>query len=77
MANAGKEGHIFAGKYLPFKNEDITQMIGVYILDGLAPYMYVNTIHRCISLYLWTIIRQLLEWEVTRRTPSETLLREA
>ena len=37
MANAGKEGHVFYGKYLPFKNEDITQMIGVYILDGLAP----------------------------------------
>ena len=37
MANAGEGGHIFAGKCLPFKNEDITQMIGVYILDGLAP----------------------------------------
>ena len=37
MANAGEGGHIFAGKCLPFKNEDITQMVGVYILDGLAP----------------------------------------
>ena len=46
MANAGKEGHIFARKYLPFNNEDITQMIGVYILDGLAPSH--RLIQKCI-----------------------------
>ncbi|MFM8621986.1 MAG: hypothetical protein ACKOB3_01190, partial [Holophagaceae bacterium] len=34
---AGEEGHIFAGKYCPFKKEDILTMLGVYILDGLAP----------------------------------------
>ena len=37
MNNAGEEGHIFAGKYQPFKTEDIMQMVGVYIIDGLAP----------------------------------------
>ncbi len=37
MCNAGELGHIFAGKFKPFKNEDILQMIGVYIIDGLAP----------------------------------------
>ncbi len=37
MCNTGEPGHIFAGKFKPFKNEDILQMIGVYIIDGLAP----------------------------------------
>ena len=36
IANAGEEGHIFAGKYKTFKNNDLAQIIGVYILDGLA-----------------------------------------
>jgi hypothetical protein len=29
ICNAGEPGHIFAGKFKPFKNEDILQMIGV------------------------------------------------
>ncbi len=29
-------GHIFAGKLKPFKNKDILQMIGVYIIHSLA-----------------------------------------
>jgi hypothetical protein len=37
ICNAGELGHIFAGKFKPFKNVDILQMIGVYIIDGLAP----------------------------------------
>jgi hypothetical protein len=37
MCNAGEPGHIFAGKFKPFKNKDILKMIGVYIVDGLAP----------------------------------------
>jgi hypothetical protein len=37
MCNAGEKGHIFAGKFKPFNNEDIVQMLGVYILDGIAP----------------------------------------
>jgi hypothetical protein len=37
MGNAGEPGHIFAGKFKPFKNEDILQMIEVYITDSLAP----------------------------------------
>ncbi len=37
MCNAGEPSHIFAGKFKPFKNEDILQMIGVYIINGLAP----------------------------------------
>jgi hypothetical protein len=37
MCNAGETGHIFAGKFKPFKNEDILHMIGVYIIDDLAP----------------------------------------
>ncbi len=37
MCNAGEKGHIFAGKFKPFKNKDIVQMLGVYILDGIAP----------------------------------------
>jgi hypothetical protein len=37
LCNAGERGHIFAGKFKPFKNEDILQMLAVYIIDGLAP----------------------------------------
>ena len=37
IAHAGEEGHIFAGQYKPFKNDDLEQIIGVYILDALAP----------------------------------------
>ncbi len=37
MCNAGEKGHIFAGKFRRFKNKDIVQMLGVYILDGIAP----------------------------------------
>jgi hypothetical protein len=37
MNNAGEEGHIFAGKHRPFTNKDIVVMLGVYIIDGLAP----------------------------------------
>jgi hypothetical protein len=37
LCNAGKKGHIFADKYRPFKNQDIMTMLGVYIIDGLAP----------------------------------------
>ncbi len=37
MNNAGKEGHIFAGKHKLFTNRDIVAMLGVYITNGLAP----------------------------------------
>ena len=37
LVNAGEEGHIFAGKFKPFTPASINQMIGTYILDGLAP----------------------------------------
>ncbi len=37
MCNAGEEGHIFAGKFEPFKNADILKMLGVHLLDGLSP----------------------------------------
>jgi hypothetical protein len=37
LCNAGEPGSIYAGKFKPFKNEDITAMLGVYIIDGLAP----------------------------------------
>ncbi len=36
ICNTGEPGHIFAGKFKPFKNDDILQMIGVYIIDNLA-----------------------------------------
>jgi hypothetical protein len=36
MCNAGVPAHIFAGKFKQFKNKNILQMIGVYIIDGLA-----------------------------------------
>ena len=37
LNNAGEEGHIFAGKHEPFTNRDIVAMLGVYIINGLAP----------------------------------------
>jgi hypothetical protein len=37
LNGAGEAGHIFAGKHRPFTNRDIVSMLGVYILDGLAP----------------------------------------
>ena len=37
LCNAGALGHIFSGKFKPFSNQDIMSMIGVYIIDGLAP----------------------------------------
>jgi hypothetical protein len=37
IIGAGKKGCIFAGKFKPFKDNDILQMLGVYIIDGLAP----------------------------------------
>ncbi len=37
MCNAGEEGHIFAGKFEPFKNADNWKMLGVHLLDGLSP----------------------------------------
>ncbi len=37
LNNADKEGHIFEGKHKPFTNKDIVAMLGVYIIDGLAP----------------------------------------
>ncbi len=36
MCNTGGQGNIFAGKFKPFKNKDILQMIGVYIIHCLA-----------------------------------------
>jgi hypothetical protein len=36
LNGAGEQGHIFAGKHNPFKNQDIIQMLGVYILDRLV-----------------------------------------
>ena len=37
LVNAGEEGHIFAGRYTPFTNLDINQILGTYIIDGVAP----------------------------------------
>jgi hypothetical protein len=37
LIGAGEQGHIFAGKHHPFDNQDIVRMLGVYILDELAP----------------------------------------
>jgi hypothetical protein len=37
MAGAGQKGYVFAGKFKPFNNAEILQMLGVYIIDGLAP----------------------------------------
>lgn len=37
IVGAGKKGCIFSGKFKPFKDEEILRMLGVYIIDGLAP----------------------------------------
>jgi hypothetical protein len=37
LNGASEEDHIFAGKHHPFTNRDIVSMLGVNILDGLAP----------------------------------------
>ena len=37
IANAGEEGQIFAVQYKTFKKNDLSQIIGVYILDDLSP----------------------------------------
>ncbi len=37
LCNAGELGSIYAGKFKPFKNDDVTAMLGIYIIDGLAP----------------------------------------
>ena len=37
MCNAGEPGSIYAGKFKLFKNNDISAMLGVYIMDGLVP----------------------------------------
>ena len=37
LANAGQKGHIFEGKFKPFTPHDIMKVIGVYVIDGLAP----------------------------------------
>ena len=37
LVNAGQSGHIFEGKWKDFEPEDIMKMMGVYIIDGLAP----------------------------------------
>jgi hypothetical protein len=37
MCNAGEPGSIYAGKFKPFKNDNISAMLGVYIIDGLTP----------------------------------------
>ena len=37
LCNAGKPGSIYSGKFKPFSTKDIMQMIGIYILDGIAP----------------------------------------
>ncbi len=37
LCNAREHGHIFVGKFKPYKNEDIMQMLAIYIIDGLIP----------------------------------------
>ena len=37
LTRAGEQGHIFSGKHRQFNNQDIVTMLGVYIVDGLAP----------------------------------------
>ncbi len=37
LNRASEEGHIFAGKHQPFTNRDIVSMLGVYILNRIAP----------------------------------------
>ena len=36
LANAGEKGHIFESKLKSFIPEEITKVMGVYIIDGLA-----------------------------------------
>ncbi len=35
--NAGEPGHIYAGKWKNFSTDEIRTIIGVYMIDGLAP----------------------------------------
>ena len=37
MDNAGEPGHRFAGKFEHFTTQSICRMMGVYVIDGLAP----------------------------------------
>jgi hypothetical protein len=37
LCNAGEQGSIYAGKFKPFKNKDVSAMLCVYIINGLAP----------------------------------------
>ena len=37
LCNAFKPGSIYSGKFKPFSTKDVMQMIGIYILDGIAP----------------------------------------
>jgi hypothetical protein len=37
MCNSGEPGSIYARKFKPFKNDNISAMLGVYIIDGLTP----------------------------------------
>ena len=37
LCNVGEPGSIYSGKFKPFSTKDIMQMIGIYILDGIAP----------------------------------------
>ena len=37
LVNAGEVEHIYAGKYKPLTPADINKVIGVYIIDELAP----------------------------------------
>jgi hypothetical protein len=41
MCNAGEPGQIFAGKFKLFKKKEILQMIGVYIINVLAPSLQI------------------------------------
>ena len=41
LNGAGEQGHIFAGKYCPFNNYNIVMMLGVYILNRLAPSQHL------------------------------------
>ena len=42
LCNAGVPGHIFAGKFKQLKNENITQMLGIYIINGIALLLAAN-----------------------------------
>ena len=39
LCNTGAPRHIFVGKFKAFKNEDIIEMLGIYIIDGLVPLL--------------------------------------